>query len=197
MPQNSVTITGNLADDPELRFTPTGQPVARFNVAYSERYIDKTTGEWKDGDTSYFTVIAWRELAEHVAESFIRGNRVIVTGKMQQRSWETREGDKRYSVEITADDIGASVKFAVAKITKAARIRPDGPGADPWQSASPDRPAPDTAAREPLDTVASPDTEPAPDGPHEPADGPADTAASDGNGRSGSRSRSRSRRGAA
>jgi single-strand DNA-binding protein len=172
MPQNSVTIIGNLADDPEVRFTPSGQAVARFNVAYSERYRDNSTGEWKDGDTSYFTVIAWRDLAEHVAETFIRGNRVIVTGKVQQRSWETKEGDKRYAVEFIADDVGASVRFATAKISKVTRTRPDGPGSDPWADASPERPAP-----EPAD---GPVAEPATDAAQEPAGAPAEPGAATG-----------------
>lgn len=182
MPQNSVTIVGNLADDPELRFTPQGQSVARFNVAYSERYRDNATGEWKDGDASYFTVYAWADLGQHVAESFIRGNRVIVTGTMRQRSWETHDGEKRYTVEIRADDVGASVKFATAKIQKVTRSRPAGPDTDAWESASPDRPASSAPAAGP---DSGPGTEPAADGPQEPPDGPAVTDAGNGNGKRG------------
>jgi single-strand DNA-binding protein len=190
MPQNSITISGNLTGDPEIRFTPNGKPVARFTLAYSERYRDNATGEWKDGDTSYFDVYAWDDLGEHIAETFQRGNRAIVTGIMRMRSWETPEGDKRRTYEIRADDVGASVRFATARIAKATRARPASPDtADPWSAGSAARPATEPAEESPA--------EPAPASPEKPADGPAATADATGPGSAGSRSRPRSRKPAA
>jgi single stranded DNA-binding protein len=95
MNDTTLTITGNLVDDPELRFTPAGQPVAKFRIASTPRYLDKTTNEWKDGDSLFLTCSVWRQAAENVAESLTRGMRVIVTGRLKQRSYETREGEKR------------------------------------------------------------------------------------------------------
>jgi len=115
-----VTIVGNLTDDPELRYTPNGAAVAKFRVAVNRRYKDQS-GEWKDGDTSYFTVNAWRTLAENVAESLTRGANVIVVGRLQQRSWETQEGDKRTVIEIEADEVGPSLRWATAKVEKQGR----------------------------------------------------------------------------
>ncbi len=118
--ENQVTIVGNLTDDPELRYTPNGAAVVKFRVAVNRRYKDEA-GNWKDGDTSYFTVNAWRSLAENVAESLTRGTRVVVSGRLQMRSWETQEGDKRTVVEIEADDLGPSLKWATAKVEKTSR----------------------------------------------------------------------------
>jgi single-strand DNA-binding protein len=114
---NQTVIVGNLTDDPELRYTPNGAAVAKFRVAVNRRYQD-ATGQWKDGETSYFTINAWRTLAENVAESLSRGSRVVVVGRLQQRSWETQDGDKRTVVEIEADEIGPSLKWATAKVEK-------------------------------------------------------------------------------
>ena len=120
MAMGQVTIVGNLTDDPELRYTPNGAAVAKFRVAVNRRYKDQS-GEWKDGDTSYFTVNAWRTLAENVAESLTRGANVIVVGRLQQRSWETQDGEKRTVIEIEADEVGPSLRWATAKVEKQGR----------------------------------------------------------------------------
>ncbi len=117
---NQVVIVGNLTDDPELRYTPNGAAVVKFRVAVNRRYQDQS-GQWKDGETSYFTVNGWRTLAENVAESLTRGTRVVVVGRLQMRSWETQEGEKRTVVEIEADEIGPSLKWATTKVEKQAR----------------------------------------------------------------------------
>jgi len=116
-----ITIAGNLVDDPELRFTPAGQPVARFRVASTPRYLDKTTNEWKDGDSLFLTCNVWRQAAENVAESLQRGMRVIVSGRLRQRSYETKEGEKRTVYEVEVDDVGPSLRNASAKVNKVAR----------------------------------------------------------------------------
>lgn len=121
MSENSVTLVGNLTDDPELRFTAQGSAVANFRMAVSKRVRDPQTNEWKDGDTSYFRVNVWRQLAENVAESLTRGMRVVVTGTLRMRSWETQEGEKRTVVEIEAVDVGPSLKWATAKVEKVSR----------------------------------------------------------------------------
>ena len=123
-----ITITGNLVDDPELRFTPTGQPVARFRVASTPRFRDNATGEWKDGDSLFLTCNVWRQAAEHVAESLTRGMRVIVSGRLRQRSYETKEGEKRTVYEVEADDVGPSLRNASAKVTRAVRSGGNGDG---------------------------------------------------------------------
>ena len=116
-----LTIAGNLVDDPELRFTPAGQPVARFRVASTPRYRDSATGEWKDGDSLFLTCNVWRQAAENVAESLQRGMRVIVAGRLRQRSYETREGEKRTVYEVEVDDVGPSLRNASARVNRAAR----------------------------------------------------------------------------
>ena len=118
---NSVTLVGNLTDDPELRFTANGAAVANFRIAVSRRVRDAETNEWRDADTSFFRVNVWRQLAENVAESLSRGMRVVVTGTLRMRSWETQEGEKRSVVEIEAEDVGPSLKFATAKVEKTSR----------------------------------------------------------------------------
>jgi len=146
-----ITITGNLVDDPELRFTPAGQPVARFRVASTPRFRDNNTGEWKDGDSLFLTCNVWRQAAENVAESLTRGMRVIVSGRLRQRSYETKEGEKRTVYEVEVDDVGPSLRNASAKVNRASRNGsgggqgrpPGGQGgqggadADPWASDSP------------------------------------------------------------
>ena len=117
----SITISGNLVDDPELRFTPAGQPVARFRVASTPRFRDNATGEWKDGDSLFLTCNVWRQAAKHVAESLTRGMRVIVSGRLRQRSYETKEGEKRTVYEVEVDDVGPSLRNASAKVNRAAR----------------------------------------------------------------------------
>jgi len=116
-----VTIVGNLTADPELRFTPSGHAVASFTIASSTRVLDKNTNEWKDGDTMFMRCSVWRQYAENVAESLTRGTRVIATGRLKQRSYETREGEKRQVVELDVDDVGPALKNATAKVNKVAR----------------------------------------------------------------------------
>lgn len=124
---NSATITGNAGREPELRFTPSGQPVANFGVAVSRRWQNRQTQEWEEA-TSWIDVTCWGQLAENVAESVSRGTRVTVTGRLDQRSWETPEGDKRSKVEIVADDVAISLRWATANATKNER-RDGGEGA--------------------------------------------------------------------
>jgi single-strand DNA-binding protein len=119
--ETTITVTGNLVDDPELRFTPAGQPVARFRIASTPRYRDNATGEWKDGDTLFLTCQVWRQAAENVAETLQKGTRTIVTGRLRQRSYETNEGEKRTVYELQADEVGVSLRNATAKVTKATR----------------------------------------------------------------------------
>jgi single-strand DNA-binding protein len=127
-----ITIAGNLVDDPELRFTPAGQPVARFRVASTPRFLDKSTNEWKDGDSLFLTCNVWRQAAENVAESLTRGMRVIVSGRLRQRSYETKEGEKRTVYEVEVDEVGPSLRNASAKVNRVARNGggggPAGPG---------------------------------------------------------------------
>ena len=121
-----ITIAGNLVDDPELRFTPAGQPVARFRVASTPRFRDNATGEWKDGDSLFLTCNVWRQAAENVAESLTRGMRVIVSGRLRQRSYETKEGEKRTVYEVEVNDVGPSLRNASAKVNRVARSGGDG-----------------------------------------------------------------------
>jgi single-strand DNA-binding protein len=117
----TVTIIGNLTNDPELRFTPSGAAVASFTVASTPRILDKATNEWKDGDALFMRCSVWRQAAENVAESLTRGARVLVTGRLKQRSFETKEGEKRTVVELDVDEVGPSLRYATAKVTKAQR----------------------------------------------------------------------------
>src|ERR1700683_4526591 len=121
-----ITIAGNLVDDPELRFTPAGQPVARFRVASTPRFRDNSTGEWKDGDSLFLTCNVWRQAAENAAESLTRGMRVIVSGRLRQRSYETKEGEKRTVYEVEVDDVGPSLRNPPATVNKVARSGGDG-----------------------------------------------------------------------
>lgn len=116
-----ITVIGNLTADPELRFTPAGAAVANFTVASTPRTFDRNSNEWKDGDALFMRCNIWREAAENVAESLTRGSRVIVSGRLKQRSYETREGEKRTVVELEVDEIGPSLKYATAKVNKANR----------------------------------------------------------------------------
>ncbi|MFF3668406.1 single-stranded DNA-binding protein [Microtetraspora malaysiensis] len=140
----TITIVGNLVDDPELRFTPTGQAVARFRIASTPRFLDRQTNEWKDGEGLFLTCNVWRQAAENVAESLQRGMRVIVQGRLRQRSYETKEGEKRTVYEVEVDEVGPSLRNATAKVNKTARQGGGGggggfggPANDPWASASP------------------------------------------------------------
>src|SRR3954447_25255558 len=116
-----ITIVGNLVDDPELRFTPSGAAVAKFRIASTPRFLDKQTNEWKDGESLFLTCNVWRQAAENVAESLQRGMRVIVQGRLKQGSYETKEGEKRTVYEIEADEVGPSLRNATAKVNKIQR----------------------------------------------------------------------------
>ncbi|MGB3770178.1 MAG: single-stranded DNA-binding protein [Rhodococcus sp. (in: high G+C Gram-positive bacteria)] len=116
-----ITVVGNLTADPELRFTPAGAAVANFTVASTPRTFDRQTNEWKDGDALFMRCNIWREAAENVAESLTRGARVVVTGRLRQRSYETREGEKRTVVELEVDEVGPSLRYATAKVNKVSR----------------------------------------------------------------------------
>jgi single-strand DNA-binding protein len=124
----SITVVGNLTADPELRFTPAGAAVANFTVASTPRSFDRQSGEWKDGEALFLRCSIWREAAENVAESLTRGSRVIVSGRLKQRSFETREGEKRTVVEVEVDEIGPSLRYATAKVNKASRSGSGGGG---------------------------------------------------------------------
>jgi single-strand DNA-binding protein len=117
----TITIIGNLVNDPELRYTPTGQAVATFRVASTPRFMDRTTNEWKDGDSLFLSCNVWRQAAENVAESLQRGMRVIVSGRLRQRSYETKEGEKRTVYEVEVDEVGPSLRNASAKVNRTAR----------------------------------------------------------------------------
>src|SRR5690349_11299243 len=113
-----ITLVGNLVDDPELRFTPSGAAVANFRIASTPRTFDKQTNEWKDGEGLFLTCTVWRQAAENVAESLTKGMKVIVQGRLKQRSYETREGEKRTVYEVDVDEVGPSLTFATAKVNR-------------------------------------------------------------------------------
>ena len=117
----TITVVGNLTADPELRFTPSGAAVANFTVASTPRIFDRQSSEWKDGEPLFLRCSIWREAAENVAESLTRGSRVIVTGRLKQRSFETKEGEKRTVMEVEVEEIGPSLRYATAKVNKASR----------------------------------------------------------------------------
>jgi single-strand DNA-binding protein len=123
-----ITIVGNLTDDPELRFTPSGAAVAKFRIASTPRTLDRESGQWKDGEPLFLACNIWRDAAEHVAESLQRGARVIVQGRLRQRSYETREGEKRTVYELEVDEIGPSLRYATAKVQKMNRSGGGGGG---------------------------------------------------------------------
>jgi len=136
-----ITVVGNLTADPELRFTPSGAAVANFTVASTPRTFDRASNEWKDGDALFMRCSIWRQAAENVAESLTRGARVVVTGRLKQRSYETKEGEKRTVVELEVDEIGPSLRYATAKINKTSRgggfgggSGSSGPSDDPWST---------------------------------------------------------------
>jgi single-strand DNA-binding protein len=137
-----ITLVGNLTDDPKLRFTPSGQAVATFRVASTPRFQDRNTGEWKDGDTLFLTCNAWRQLAENLAESLQRGMRVIVEGRLKQRSYETEQGEKRTVYEVEVDEAGPSLKNAIAKVVKAERRTANGDGFGGFSSGYSPEPVP-------------------------------------------------------
>lgn len=128
-----ITVVGNLTSDPELRFTPSGAGVANFTVASTPRTFDKASGEWKDGDALFLRCSIWRQAAENVAESLVKGARVIVSGRLKQRSYE-KDGEKRTVIELEADEVGPSLKYATAKVAKVSRQQGDtsGGSSDAW-----------------------------------------------------------------
>lgn len=115
-----ITVVGNLTSDPELRYTQGGLPVANFTIASTPRNFDRATSEWKDGEALFLRASVWREFAEHVAGSLTKGSRVVATGRLKQRSYETKEGEKRTSIELEVDEIGPSLRYATAQVTRAA-----------------------------------------------------------------------------
>ncbi|MFL6138980.1 MAG: single-stranded DNA-binding protein [Frankiaceae bacterium] len=119
--ETTLTIIGNITNDPELRFTPSGAAVANFTIASTPRTLDRQSGEWKDGETLFMRCSLWREAAENVAESLQRGTRVIATGRLKSRSYETKEGEKRTVTELDVDEIGPSLRYATAKVNKTQR----------------------------------------------------------------------------
>jgi single-strand DNA-binding protein len=119
--ETTITVVGNLTDDPELRFTPSGAAVAKFRIASTPRTLDRQSGEWKDGEPLFLACSVWRQVAENVAESLQRGARVVVTGRLRQRSYETKEGEKRTVYELEVDEIGPSLRYATAKVQKMSR----------------------------------------------------------------------------
>ena len=144
-----ITVVGNLVDDPELRFTPSGAAVANFRIASTPRTFDKQSNEWKDGDALFLSCSVWRQAAENVAESLQRGMRVVVQGRLKSRQYETREGEKRTVFEIEVEEVGPSLKYATAKVTRANRSSGGGgfggggqggnnaPADDPWATPAP------------------------------------------------------------
>jgi single-strand DNA-binding protein len=137
MNETVITVVGNLVQDPELRFTPSGAAVANFTIASTPRIFDKQTQEWRDGQALFLRCSVWRDAAEHVAESLTKGARVIAQGRLTQRNWEDKEGNKRTTVELEVDEVGPSLKFADAKVMRSER-RSTGSGGggrqerDPW-----------------------------------------------------------------
>jgi len=119
--ETTITVVGNLVDDPELRFTPSGAAVANFRIASTPRTFDRQTNEWKDGDALFLSCSVWRQAAENVAESLVKGMRVVVNGRLKSRQYETREGEKRTVFEIEVEEVGPSLKYATAKVTRTTR----------------------------------------------------------------------------
>ena len=144
--ETTITTVGNLTSDPELRFTPQGVAMVKFTVASTPRTFDRTKNEWADGDPLFLNCTAWRDLAEHVAESLAKGTRVVVTGRMRISRWETPEGEKRSAYGLDVDEVGPSLRFAQAKVTKVTRAKANGDGDgfipadapdDAWSTATP------------------------------------------------------------
>jgi single-strand DNA-binding protein len=143
-----ITVVGNLTSDPELRYTQSGLAVANFTIASTPRNFDRASNDWKDGEALFLRASCWREFAEHVAGSLTKGSRVIATGRLKQRSYETKEGEKRTSIELEVDEIGPSLRYATAQVTRAASSRdggaPRGGGGggqvaeEPWAASAPD-----------------------------------------------------------
>lgn len=135
MNDTPMTIVGNLTADPELRFTPSGVAVADFTIASTPRRFDKDTGSWVDGDTLFLRCAAWRDLGEHCADSLTKGTRVVATGRLRQTHWETPEGDKRTAFQLDVDEVGPSLRWATARVSKTTREK--APISDPWPAPTP------------------------------------------------------------
>jgi single-strand DNA-binding protein len=148
-----ITVVGNLTADPELRYTQNGLAVANFTIASTPRNFDRASNDWKDGEALFLRASVWREFAEHVAGSLTKGSRVIATGRLKQRSYETKEGEKRTSIELEVDEIGPSLRYATAQVTRAASSRDGGNAGggasrsavadEPWAASAPEAPAGD------------------------------------------------------
>jgi single-strand DNA-binding protein len=143
-----ITVVGNLTSDPELRYTQNGLAVANFTIASTPRSFDRASNDWKDGDALFLRASVWREFAEHVAGSLTKGSRVIATGRLKQRSYETKEGEKRTSIELEVDEIGPSLRYATSQVTRTSSSREGGGGGrggsspqvaeEPWAASAPD-----------------------------------------------------------
>ncbi|WP_394768398.1 single-stranded DNA-binding protein [Lacisediminihabitans sp.] len=150
-----ITVVGNLTSDPELRYTQNGLAVANFTIASTPRSFDRASNDWKDGDALFLRASVWREFAEHVAGSLTKGSRVVATGRLKQRSYETKEGEKRTSIELEVDEIGPSLRYATAQVTRTSSSREGGSGGgggnsgggrgqvadEPWAASAPSEPA--------------------------------------------------------
>jgi single-strand DNA-binding protein len=156
-----ITVVGNLTADPELRYTQNGVAVANFTIASTPRALDRQSGEWKDGDPLFMRASVWREFAEHVASSLTKGARVVATGRLRQRSYETKEGEKRTSIELEVDEIGPSLRYATAQVQRqAGGAKPTGAMEDSWSA-----PAAGGAVQDPWATAAPADAAPIEDAP--------------------------------
>ncbi|HAM27634.1 MAG TPA: single-stranded DNA-binding protein [Microbacteriaceae bacterium] len=145
-----ITVVGNLTSDPELRYTQNGLAVANFTIASTPRSFDRASNDWKDGDALFLRASVWREFAEHVAGSLTKGSRVVATGRLKQRSYETKEGEKRTSIELEVDEIGPSLRYATAQVTRTSSSREGGGNSgggrgqvadEPWAASAPSEPA--------------------------------------------------------
>ena len=137
--ETTITVVGNLTNDPELRFTPSGSAVANFTIASTPRTFDRTSNDWKDGETLFLRASVWREAAENVAESLTKGTRVVCQGRLKSRSYETKEGEKRTVMELEVDEIGPSLRYASAKVTRTQRSGGGGGGFSPTRRAGNER----------------------------------------------------------
>lgn len=137
--ETTITIVGNIAADPELRFTPSGAALVKFSVASTPRSYDKATGQWQDGTAMFLRCTAWRDLAQHIAESLTKGMRVVVTGRLRQHNWKTDQGENRSMLGLEIDDIGPSLQFATAKVERVQRngAPNSGPANDTWNTPAP------------------------------------------------------------
>ncbi|SED87937.1 single-strand DNA-binding protein [Streptomyces sp. 3213] len=142
--ETTITIVGNIAADPELRFTPSGAALVKFSVASTPRHYDKTSGQWQDGTAMFLRCTAWRDLAQHIAESLTKGMRVVVTGRLRQHNWKTDQGENRSMLGLEIDDIGPSLQFATAKVERVQRngAAKSGPATDAWNTPAPAEAAP-------------------------------------------------------